>query len=236
MPTQQGAFRIFRIAGITVFLHWTWFVVAAWEIDSGIARYSSPVWDAVQYVSLFLIVLLHEFGHALATRQVGGRAEQIVLWPLGGVAYVAPPYRPGAQLWSIAAGPLVNVALIPVFYLLKEYARAELWMVTMPDAFRLVRALEQINLGLLIFNLLPIYPLDGGQIVRSLLWFGVGPIRSLQAATVIGFVGVAWLVIYAIERESILLGVLTAFIFMNCLAGWREARALQQHSAGTGWR
>ena len=58
---------------------------------------------------------MHEFGHALACRQVGGKANQIMLWPLGGVAYVSPPQRPGAMLWSIAAGPLVNVVLVPVF-------------------------------------------------------------------------------------------------------------------------
>ena len=76
--------------------------------------YSSLVWNVLEYLALFAIVLLHEFGHALACRQVGGKANQIVLWPLGGVAYVAPPPRPGATLWSIAAGPLVNVALAPV--------------------------------------------------------------------------------------------------------------------------
>jgi Zn-dependent protease len=58
--------------------------------------------------------LFHEFGHALACRQVGGQADLIVLWPLGGVAYVSPPPRPGALLWRIAAGPLVNVLLVPV--------------------------------------------------------------------------------------------------------------------------
>ena len=68
----------------------------------------------LECLALFVIVLLHEFGHALACRQVGGQANQIVLWPLGGVAYVAPPPRPGPTLWSIAAGPLVNVALTPV--------------------------------------------------------------------------------------------------------------------------
>ena len=56
-------------------------------------------------------MLTHEFGHALACRSVGGTADNIMLWPLGGVAYVNPPQRPGATLWSIAAGPLVNVAL-----------------------------------------------------------------------------------------------------------------------------
>ena len=64
-----------------------------------------------------LIVLIHEFGHQLACRSVGGQTHDIVLWPLGGVAYVSPPQRPGAQLWSIAAGPLVNVILFPILCL-----------------------------------------------------------------------------------------------------------------------
>ncbi len=236
LPTQQGAFRLFRLAGITVFLHWSWFAVAAWQMQGGMTRYSSPVWKVVEYVSLFLLVLMHEFGHALACRQVGGQAEQIVLWPLGGVAYVAPPFRPGTQLWSIVAGPLVNVALLPVLYLLQEYTRSELWIVSKPDLFRLVRALWQINLGLLIFNLLPIYPLDGGKIVRSLLWYVVGPIRSLQVAAGLGFLGVAALLALAVYWRSLWIGIMTAFIFMNCRVGWLEARALQQRAAAGGWR
>ena len=91
-------------------------------------QYSSLFWNALEYLALFAIVLLHEFGHALACRQVGGRAEQIVLWPLGGVAYVDPPQRPGATLWSIAAGPLVNVVLAPLLigsYWLAARARRE---------------------------------------------------------------------------------------------------------------
>src|SRR6201987_1870989 len=116
MPTsRQGSVRLFRFSGIDVFLHWSWFLVAAFEIQNRAGRYSSVTWNALEYLALFLIVMLHEFGHALACRQVGGRANQIVLWPLGGVAYVDPPQRPGATLWSIAAGPLVNVALLPLF-------------------------------------------------------------------------------------------------------------------------
>src|SRR5262245_54881693 len=113
-PTRQGSFRLFRAAGIDVFLHWSWFLVALYEIQRRTGAYSSAVWPVLEYASLFVIVLLHEFGHALACRQVGGEANQIVLWPLGGVAYVSPPPRPGATLWSIAAGPLVNVVLVPV--------------------------------------------------------------------------------------------------------------------------
>ena len=124
LPTRQGSFRLFRFAGVDVFLHWSWFLVAVYGINARGHEYASYSWNIVEYLALFLIVLMHEFGHALACRQVGGQANQIVLWPLGGVAYVAPPPRPGATLWSIAAGPLVNVALAPVLtglWLLSRY-------------------------------------------------------------------------------------------------------------------
>src|ERR1700740_3587035 len=114
MPSRPGAFHLFRVAGIDVFLHWSWFVVAIYEIQERTTGYHSPVWNVVEYLSLFLIVTLHEFGHSLACRQSGGTANEVVLWPLGGVAYVNPPQRPGPPLWSIAAGPLVNVVLIPI--------------------------------------------------------------------------------------------------------------------------
>src|ERR1044072_7664137 len=113
-PTRQGSFRLFRIAGIDVFVHWSWFLAAMILINRPLGNYASPVWKVFEYLTLFAIVLLHEMGHAFACRQVGGQANQIVLWPLGGIAYVSPPQRPGAVLWSIAAGPLVNVALVPV--------------------------------------------------------------------------------------------------------------------------
>src|SRR5438094_788479 len=104
MPsTRQGSIRLFRFAGVDVFLHWSWFLVATYEISNRAGTYSSITWNILEYLALFLIVMLHEFGHALACRQVGGRANQIVLWPLGGVAYVDPPPRPGPTLWSIPA-------------------------------------------------------------------------------------------------------------------------------------
>src|ERR1044071_2720564 len=124
LPTHRGSFPLFRFAGIQVYLHWSWFIIALIEINTRSREYSSWLWNALEYVALFAIVLVHEFGHALACRQVGGKAEQIVLWPLGGVAYVAPPPRPGATLWSIAAGPLVNVALTPILLTALMLARA----------------------------------------------------------------------------------------------------------------
>src|SRR5579864_3835584 len=172
MPSaRQGSIHLFRFSGIDVFLHWSWFLVAAYEIQTRKGAYSSITWNVLEYLALFLIVMIHEFGHALACRQVGGRANQIVLWPLGGVAYVDPPQRPGATLWSIAAGPLVNVVLMPILNGIVSQGQSHGWAESRPDLFQLALAIRFINKGLLIFNILPVYPLDGGQILRSLLWF-----------------------------------------------------------------
>ncbi|HLK31446.1 MAG TPA: site-2 protease family protein, partial [Terriglobales bacterium] len=160
--------------------------------------------------------------------QVGGRSDHIVLWPLGGVAFVDPPPRPGATLWSIAAGPLVNVVLLPVLSVLVLWSRSLGWAVTMPNLYLLLRAVWFINTGLLVFNMLPIYPLDGGQILRSLLWFVLGRARSLMAATVVGFAGVTGLILFALWIHSIWFAVLSAFILMNCWSGLRQAQALSK--------
>jgi Zn-dependent protease len=99
-PTQTSSFagsmRLFQMQGISVYVHWSWLLVAVLELQFRTNFYASQVWNIAEYLSLFAIVLLHEFGHALACRQVGGRANEIVLWPLGGVAFVMPPARPGA--------------------------------------------------------------------------------------------------------------------------------------------
>ena len=183
--THRGSIRLFRFAGIDVFVHWTWIVVAfllfEWRWEAG-----ERLWQAAIYVSIFAIVLLHEFGHALACRSVGGRADTIVLWPLGGIAFVQPPHRPGAWLWSIAAGPLVNVALVPILYLCLMYLGLPEDPASRSPLQNYVFALNLINAVLLGFNLLPIYPLDGGQIVQSILWFFLGFARSLWVAALLG--------------------------------------------------
>src|SRR6266568_6531839 len=150
MPnSRKGSFQLFRFAGIDVFLHWSWFVVAAFEISARGRRYPSIAWNIAEYLALFLIVTLHEFGHALACRQVGGTADKIVLWPLGGVAYVNPPPRPGATPWSIAAGPLVNVVLLPVLIFLSGVSHTLRWAAVMPNAHSLAQSVLYINIGLL---------------------------------------------------------------------------------------
>lgn len=233
MPTRNGAMRLFRFAGVEVFLHWSWFLVALIEVTQRNRQYSSMLFNALEYLALFTIVLLHEFGHSLACRQVGGRAEQIILWPLGGVAYVNPPQRPGATLWSIAAGPLVNVVLLPVFIFAWWGAGQMGWGESLPDVYQLLQTVAIINAVLLVFNMLPIYPLDGGQILWALLWFPFGRARSLMIAASIGFVGVAGLFGLALlmyftgqPGQALWTGIMAAFVLMNCVNGFRYARQL----------
>lgn len=224
--TISGSFRFFRVSGIQVYVHWSWFVVAWIEISARQGRYGSVAWNVAEYLALFLIVLMHEFGHALACRQTGGTADEIVLWPLGGVAFVRPPQRPGAELWSIAAGPLVNVALVPVLFGVVWLCRTQGWFEVEPDLPRFLSDLIFINFGLLAFNLLPIYPLDGGQILRALLWFGMGRARSLQVASIIGFFGVAAFIGVAVWQSSLWIGIMALFAGQRCLSGYRQAQAL----------
>jgi Zn-dependent protease len=227
MPSsRQGSIRLFRLAGIDVFLHWSWFLVAVYGIQSRSGRYSSLAWSVLEYLALFLIVLLHEFGHALACRQVGGQANQILLWPFGGVAYVDPPQRPGATLWSIAAGPLVNVVLYPILLGLILLGRSFGWPGAMPDLYRLLREVLRIDVYLFVFNILPIYPLDGGQILRSLLWFPLGRARSLMVATIFGFVGIVGFIGLAFWSKSSWLGIIAIYLLMICWGGLRHAQEL----------
>ena len=220
---RSGVIRLFRFAGIDVFLHFSWFLVAAIYISGYIRRYESPVWGVLEYISVFVIVLIHEFGHALACRQVGGIANRIVLWPLGGIAFVDPPRRPGAYLWSIAAGPLVNVILLPVLAFVSMMAQASL---PGSDVAVFFRDLNFINAVLLGFNLLPVFPLDGGQIVRGLLWFPFGEIRSLQISSVIGLVGGAILGIVGLMAGSVWWAVLAFFLLSRAWYGWQQAKAM----------
>ena len=230
MPTRKGSIRLFQLFGINVYLHWAWFIAIIYFVDQA-KGYSSPVWSVLECLSLFAIVLMHEFGHALACRQVGGESNQIVLWPLGGVAYVAPPQRPGAMLWSIAAGPLVNVALFPVFSIIWWLGHSAGWQETMPNAYLFAQMLWTINTVLLIFNMLPIYPLDGGQILRSLLWFIFGRARSLMIASGIGVIGAIGLIAFAFWEQSIWLGFICVFILLNCGGGLMHARGLARVAA-----
>ena len=227
MPTRNNSIHLFRLFGIDVYLNWLWLLAAGYIIWQYKSEDNSPwILSVLLCLSLYLIVLVHEFGHQLACRQVGGKTHDIVLGPLGGVAYVSPPERPGPQLWSIAAGPLVNVVLVVLLSVLWSASYHLGFYDSHPDIYDFCHGVWQINLGLLIFNMLPIYPLDGGQILRSLLWFVIGRAKSLLVVSIIGFIGVAGVIVLAVLLHSLWLGFITVFILMSCWRGLKHALAL----------
>jgi Zn-dependent protease len=229
MPASApGSFRILTAFGIDVFVHWTWFLVVVFLLRGGAGMYDHIGWNIATILALFGIVTLHEFGHALACRSVGGYANTIVLWPLGGVAFVRPPDRPGPVLWSIAAGPLVNVALIPVtFGLVLLFAGIPaLETLGGSDLERFLIALAAINLMLLIFNILPIYPLDGGQILQAILWVFLGRATSLKITAGFGLLVAAVVAIPLLLLREWWLLLIAAFVAWQAYNGLQMARSL----------
>jgi len=221
LPSGKGGIRLFKAFGIQVYLHWTWFIIAVWQYQRGKTDYNAPIWMAWEYLSLFGIVLLHEFGHSLACRSVGGYSNEIILWPLGGIAFAQPPPRAGATLWTVAAGPLVNVMLVPVIFLLQaalNIAGAS------GDAREFLGNVGFINLGLLIFNILPIYPLDGGQILQSLLWFKLGQAKSLLISAGFGIVASGAIAIGCLIYGQLWLGMMSLFLASQAWQGFQAAR------------
>jgi len=228
----RGAFRLFRIAGITVYLHYTWFLALLFFAQSPIMHYSSVGWNYAEAIGLFAIVLTHEFGHALATRSVGGKADTIILWPFGGIAFVNAPRRPLATLWAIAAGPLVNVILLPVLWGITHLAVAHKASLD-PNLIRFLIAMQVMNIVLLIFNILPIYPLDGGQILSSILWFFMKENRAIRIAAGIGMAGSVALVVYLLSQGggvgSSIYGILiVGFLFFSARRAYISAGVRSQ--------
>lgn len=225
-----GSLRIGRVAGIDVYVHWTWALMAYFELvyrsRIGPVNYQSEGWNAIELLALFGIVLLHEFGHALACRSVGGRANRVVLWLLGGAAMVEPPPRPGAVLWAVAAGPLVNFVLAPI--LLGLAIASTVTFGPDADVSLFLKVMTALNIVLFVFNLLPIYPLDGGQILYALLWFVVGRVRSLVLVSSLGLAGGLGVVILAVLAQDYWLGVMAVFVAVQCLMGFRQAQVLSR--------
>ncbi len=180
---MSGSWRIFRALGIDVYVHWSWFIALMifFQLFGG----DNPAMFLLLFGTLFGVVVLHEYGHALACRSVGGQVGHIVLWPLGGIAFVQPPPRPSALLWTIAAGPLVNLALI----LLGIAAILAGGALGAGDGILMYLTwFVYINGLLFLFNMMPAYPLDGGQILQAVLWYFMPRFRAITYSSAVGLV------------------------------------------------
>jgi tetratricopeptide (TPR) repeat protein len=225
----ERAYRIGTIAGIEVRVHWT--IVLAplyfyWTIRPETA--TATVVMIVMIALLFASVTLHELGHALVARHFGIPTRRIVLLPLGGVALLDhQPSRPSHDVQIAAAGPLVNFTIVGLVglaswglqrafgpdwaFLLWERLNEPEWVRYLPA---MGSGLFQINLTLALLNLLPIYPLDGGRILRAGIQAGFGAQRANRFMLLVGIPLAAGLLIYAVTQQTWLEALIAALLIL----------------------
>jgi len=232
-----GSLPLFTIFGIRVRAHASLVLTIALVLLLGLGPGFG--WqDRVQSMSiLFLIVLLHEFGHCFAARWVGGQADEIVMHPLGGLALAQAPRRPWPTFVTVAGGPAVNVVIClicgAILYALSGWVPWNPFGFTKPirnfegwlDVWRYSYWIYQISFTLLIFNLLPIFPLDGGQMLQSILWPKFGYYKSMNFACVTGMIGAVLGGMVALATFNFMLALLAYFGFMTCLSLRRQLLA-----------
>ena len=193
---MKSSWKIGRVAGIEIHLHFTFLLLLAWV---GLSHYlQRRDWnDAVSgltfIIALFTIVVLHELGHALAARRFGIRTRDITLLPIGGVARLERiPEKPREELLVALAGPAVNLVLAGLLFAILSLGRERSPLTEFSlVGGDLLTKLMWVNLSLAGFNLLPAFPMDGGRVLRAVLAMRLDYVRATNIAAAIGQ-GMAW--------------------------------------------
>ena len=204
------------IAGVTLHIHRSWFFIVlliTWTLARGHFPSASPGLPAFAYwamgvvaaLSLFLCVLLHELGHSVVARHHGIPIDGVTLFFFGGVAQMGhEPRRPAVELQVALAGPLVSVAIAAACFFASR--RLPIDTIGQQAVFAVVQYLAMVNTAILVFNLLPGFPLDGGRVLRAVLWAWSGNWRTAtRTASVVGAslgLGLLGLGVWAMVRGS----------------------------------
>lgn len=226
--------RIARIAGIDVKVHVTFFLLLAWI---GLAYYAEGGPDAavagVAFIlALFGCVLLHEFGHALTARLFGIPTPDITLLPIGGVARMQRmPDKPGQEILVALAGPAVNVVIAAVlFFVLGQTGDLSQIQEFASPQVGLLPKLAVVNVWLVLFNLLPAFPMDGGRVLPAVLALFMRYSTATQVAARIGQ-GMAFLFGLAGLLGNPMLLFIALFVY---LAAAQESSYAQMKEAAQG--
>lgn len=189
---MRGSLRIGKIAGIDLHLHWTFPLllvgVFAYYLIAGHGLAIALAGVGLIGV-VFLCVVLHEFGHALAARRYGVPTRDITLYPIGGVARLQRiPEKPSQEFVVALAGPAVNVVIAAVLavLLIVTGATFELGRGLLAPHEMFLQNIFWINILLVGFNMLPAFPMDGGRVLRSLLAMRLDYVRATQIAATVG--------------------------------------------------
>jgi len=188
---MKWSWKVGRFAGIDVYIHSTFFLLLAFiGLTNWLAaRNLAGTLEGVGFMlALFGCVLLHEFGHALTARRYGIQTRDITLLPIGGVARLERmPEDPKQELWVALAGPAVNVVIAGVLYLwLASRSLLEPIAGLSVSEGSFLERVMLVNVSLVLFNLLPAFPMDGGRVVRALLAMRMEYTRATQIAATLG--------------------------------------------------
>lgn len=224
---MRWSFRLITIAGIRIEVHVTFLLMVA-----ALALFrstSNPVWFTISELLLvFTCVLLHELGHALAARRYGIQTREIVLLPIGGVARLERmPEKPGQEIVVALAGPGVNLVIATAIaaWLAASGESPELALSRAEKG--LPEFLLAANLAMLIFNLVPAFPMDGGRVLRASLALAMPYARATRIASQVGQAFALLFAVAGLFARSPVLVFIALFVFMA--AG--EERALVQTRA-----
>jgi len=188
---MKWQWRLGKFAGIDVYVHATFLLLIAWVGYSHWLenRNWGEVFSGVLFIlALFACVILHEYGHALTARKYGIKTRDITIYPIGGVARLERmPEKPIEELWVALMGPAVNVVIAAGLfaYLYLTSSLVPLSELTIASGSFLER-LMMINITLVLFNLIPAFPMDGGRVLRALLAMRMDYVRATQIAATIG--------------------------------------------------
>ncbi len=217
---MRASFSLGRIAGIRLLVHWTFLLLIGWIVLSQLSRggNTADVLMNVTFVlAIFGCVVLHELGHALTARRYGIGTRKITLLPIGGIASLERiPDDPKQELWVALAGPAVNVAIALLLLIVTPAAN----LVPDPDALSVVTvggflaSLLFANALLVVFNLIPAFPMDGGRVLRALLALRLGRIRATQIASSLGQLLAVGFVVWGLFGNPMLV-LIGIFIFFG---------------------
>lgn len=235
----RNAWNLGKISGIKIRLHWSFLLIPAVmfysAISSGLGM-AVAISSVVFVLAVFFCVLLHELGHAFAARQFGIGTRDILLLPIGGVASLERmPRKPWQEMWIAVAGPLVNVviaiAIAAGLYFFSAAAGA--------TASSFLLNLMIANVILVVFNMIPAFPMDGGRVLRSVMAMFMPYAKATVIAAKVGKWCAVLMVMYGLFRyglfdfQFMMIVMLAGFVF---LAGQAEKfqvlMAEQQGRAG----
>ncbi|HEY9527846.1 MAG TPA: site-2 protease family protein [Anaerolineales bacterium] len=188
---MRWQWKLGTFAGIDVFVHATFLLLIGWIGYSHWLQYGTvaKVVEGILFIlALFLCVVLHEYGHALTARRYGIKTRDITLYPIGGVARLERlPDKPIEELWVALMGPAVNVVIAALLfvYLYLTSGLVPMTDLTVASGSFLAR-LMAVNISLVLFNLIPAFPMDGGRVLRALLAMRMDYVRATQIAANIG--------------------------------------------------